>query len=276
VLRPLALLVLVGCPKAPVETPAPPPAPPTDELSALVWIQTAAEHDAASLTAYHAAASALDRALADPTWTAAVEQTGDFAKLPPAVIVDVDETVLDNSPYQARLALDGTSFDPGTWNQWVADAKGRAIAGAAEFLTLARGKGVDVYYVSNRSADQQEPTRKNLADLGFPDTADLQHFLFRPADGPAAKTVRRAEIAKTHRIVMLFGDNLFDFVEADPPPDLAARDALVTTHLDWWGTRWFVVPNPLYGSWDDVLVGYGHPPADQRHEARKKALDPAR
>ena len=96
-LRCALLVALVGCPKpAPVEpvvSPAPPPPPPQDDVLAVTWAQTSAEADAVALTVYHAAAASLDRALADPTWTAAAEQSGDFGRLPPAIVVDVDETV---------------------------------------------------------------------------------------------------------------------------------------------------------------------------------------
>lgn len=271
----VALLLLVGCPK-PV---APPEAQPasafTDDLMAVAWVQTAAEYDATVLTVYQGAAAALERGLADPAWTALVEQTGEFATLPPAIVVDVDETVLDNSPYQARNVVDGAGFAKESWRAWVAEARGRGVPGASAFLQAADAKGVTVFYVSNRDADQVEPTRANLAALGFPDAEDGDTFLFRPAEGPSGKSLRRAQVATTHRVVLVFGDNLFDFVEADKP-DRAARDALVADHLAWWGTRWFMVPNPLYGSWDDALVGYERPDAATRHRARIEALDPAR
>jgi acid phosphatase len=240
---------------------------------ALAWVQTSAEYDAVVVGAFNAAVPALDRALADPTWTALTEQSGDFAALPPAIVVDVDETVLDNSPYQARNLQDARTFEPASWAAWVGEERARAVPGAVGFLSAAKAKGVEVFYVSNRDADQVEASRANLAALGFPDTEDADTFLFRPADGPSAKSPRRAKVAETHRVVLVFGDNLFDFVEGDKP-DLAARDAIVTEHAGWWGTRWFMVPNPLYGSWDDALSGYDR--AADRHAKRLEALDAAR
>lgn len=253
-------LLLVACHKA-----------PPDDLMALVWVQTSAEYQAAALGTYHAAESALGTALADPTWTAAVEQTGTFDTLPPAIVVDADETVLDNSTYQARNRISGDSWSADTWDAWVAEKHAGPVPGAAEFLRSAHDRGVTVFYVSNRSAAQAEATRQNLAALGFPDTDDLATFRFRPEEGPGDKSSRRAAIAETHRIVLMVGDNLFDFVES-PKADAANRQRMVTDHAAWWGTRWFVVPNPLYGSWDDVLVGYGHPSARERHRARLAAL----
>jgi acid phosphatase len=135
---------------------------------------------------------------------------------------------------------------------------------------------VRVFYVSNRDAGQIEATRDNLAKLGFPDaqTADTLYFQ-DPAKGWKDKSSRRAAVAKTHRVVLMVGDNLFDFVERDQP-DLAARAAMVRDNGGWWGTRWFIVPNPMYGSWDDVLIAYDRKQsAAAKHERRVGALDRA-
>ncbi|MCA9571888.1 MAG: hypothetical protein KC656_28820, partial [Myxococcales bacterium] len=238
-LRYAIVLALVGCPKpAPVEPVVAAPPPPQDDVLALTWVQASAEADAVSLTVYHAARSALDLALQDPTWTAAIEQEGAFGELPPAIVVDVDETVLDNSPYQVRNLQDGHGFDKGSWSAWVDEGKAPALAGASAFLSAAAEKGVDVFYVSNRDASQTEATRGNLAALGFPDAEDTSHLLFRPAEGDRTKSARRRQIVQTHRIVLMFGDNLFDFVEGEKP-DRAARDAMVAAHAEWWGARWF-------------------------------------
>lgn len=261
-------------PAAPVEA-APPADAGRDDVLAVTWVQTAAELDALNRTVWRAARFSLDAALDDPTWTAALEQSGPMEGLTPAIVVDVDETVLDNSPYQARLVNDGGHFARDTWGAWVDEANASPVAGAVDFLSHAAGKGVHVFYVSNRSVDQEEATRKNLAEVGFPYTDDLSHFAFRPAEGDRSKTARRVGIEAEHRIVMLFGDNLFDFVEPDAR-SRADRDALVEERADWWGERWFMLPNPMYGSWDDVLHGYEHPDEATKHRQRVEALDPRR
>lgn len=274
--------------KAATPAPAPVVAPPApaktdsalhDSLGAVAWFQTSAEYEASALATYNAATVSLDRALADKKWTAVVEQEGQkFAKLPPAVIVDVDETVLDNSAYQARLIADGGEFGKQTWGPWVAEARAIAIPGAKEFLNAAAKKGVRVFYVSNReSGEQAEHTRKNLAALGFPDAANLDTFYFRDdSKGWKQKSPRRAEVARTHRVVIVVGDNLFDFIEEDKPAR-ERRAALVTEHSAWWGTRWFMLANPMYGSWDEALIAYDYKqPAADRQRMRAAALDPLR
>ena len=101
-----------------------------ENLNAVLWLQTAIEFEASALQAYRLAHLQLDAALSDPSWTAALEQQVDASKLPPAVIVDIDETVLDNSYYQARLIRDNAVFATPTWDAWVAEARATAIPGA--------------------------------------------------------------------------------------------------------------------------------------------------
>jgi 5'-nucleotidase (lipoprotein e(P4) family) len=274
---------------APTPTPAPAPAPAPapvathgaahDNLQAVAWFQTSAEFEASALGTYNAATLSLDRALADKKWTALGEQEGQtFAKLPPAVIVDVDETVLDNSAYQARLIAEGGEFAPKTWGAWVGEARAVAIPGAKEFLTTAAKKGVRVFYVSNRDAGEQaEATRKNLAALGFPDSDNLDTFYFRDeSKGWKQKSPRRLEVAKKYRVVIVVGDNLFDFVE-DVKPARERRAAMVTDRSAWWGTRWFMLANPMYGSWDEALIAYDYKQApSERQRLRLAALDTLR
>lgn len=241
-----------------------------DNLHAVLWQRTAAEAHALGMQAYTTATAALERALADPNWTAATEQTGAYQQLPPAVIVDVDETVLDTSAYMVERIRLGKAFDPASWAEYVAKADAPAIPGALAFLSHAHSRGVTVFYLSNREAKgEAEHTRKNLAALGFPNTADLSTFVFRDsARGWREKSPRRAEIAKTHRILLMAGDNFYDFVDV-PDADRGKREAALHQYRAWWGTRWFVLPNPMYGSWESVILG--HTP-NMTLEARRAKL----
>lgn len=275
-LRRLAVLVLATSTVACGHAAASGPGAANDLLFAVAWVQTAAEYEAAALATYQSAVPALERALADTSWTAVLEQQGEFAALPPAIIVDVDETVLDNSAYQARLIAGGGEFSRESWGAWVDERKATAVPGALEFLSAAAGRGVRVFYVSNRDVGQVEATRDNLAKLGFPDTAAADTLYFQdPSRGWKDKSSRRAAVAKTHRVVLVFGDNLFDFVERDQP-DLAERAAMVRDNGGWWGSRWFMLPNPMYGSWDDALIAYDRKQsAVDKHRKRASALDVA-
>ena len=259
--RPLAAalaLALAACKPAPVATP---PAAAAPTLGAVVWLQTAAEFEALALQAFAQASAALDAALADPSWVAAPEQPSAPPGLPPAVILDVDETVLDNSPYQAWTLREGTRFEPASWSAWVTAAAATAVPGALDFTRGAAARGVTVFYVSNRDAADEAATRANLARLGFPLAEGVDTVLLkgeRPEWG-SAKGTRRAEVAARYRVVMLVGDNLGDFTD-DYKGDVAARAAVIAATAAWWGSRWIMIPNPMYGSWETAL-GDGDDPA---------------
>src|SRR5580704_15627914 len=127
------------------------PVPQNDLLNAEVWMQSAIEYRANCLTVYALAKIRLDEALADKNWTA-YDQTGTYQNLPPAVILDLDETAIDNSEYEAGLVVNGTHFNPKTWDDWTKAVRARAIPGAVQFTTYAASKGVEVFYITNRTA----------------------------------------------------------------------------------------------------------------------------
>lgn len=228
-----------------------------ETLDATLWIQTSVEYRAVAQQAYVAAARGLDEALADSGWTAALEQTGEYEALPPAIILDVDETVLDNSPESARRIRSGAVFDTSSWYPWVREARAAPVPGASAFLAAAHEKGVTVYYVTNRDAVNEEATRRNLAQAGLPLEEDLDTILTR-GERPEWRTdkgSRRAFVARDHRILLLVGDNLEDFVSG-ARASLAEREALRLRYSGYWGRRWIVLPNPMYGSWADALTGF--------------------
>lgn len=231
-------------------------------LNPTLWIQTSAEYRVVCRTTYAMAARALDAALLDPTWTAAVEQAGSFAALPPAVIMDLDETVLDNSPFAARLVADRIPYNQKVWSDWVARSEAQALPGSLEFIRYAESKGVTVFYVTNRTADQEAATRANLARLGVALPADTDTVLMsreRP-EWRSDKGPRRAHVAAGHRILLQVGDDLGDFLSGaqDSPEN---RVALAERNAGAWGTRWFLIPNPMNGSWEMSL--YSGFPSDQ-------------
>ncbi|MBK8976904.1 MAG: 5'-nucleotidase, lipoprotein e(P4) family [Planctomycetes bacterium] len=284
---PLALLTVtfLGALATRADRPAPTafPQDPADPATvAVAWCEQSAERIALCRQCYAAATGMLDVALNDQQWTAAFEQltVTDWIYLPPAIVVDIDETVLDNTPFNARLAAAGHGFDPQMWSGWVEERSAAAIPGALDFLTHAAARGVTIFYVTNRDAAEEPATRDNLRRLGFPlaDTEQLDVVLTRGehddttgSDNTSSdKTVRRTRIAATHRVLMLFGDDLGDFLgnvrptaslrNGDTPEvvrtkGLALADERRARTLDlasYWGTRWFVLPNPMYGSWLDT------------------------
>lgn len=229
-----------------------------DALSATVWFQTSGEFRALCYQAYQLAEWRLEADLRDSV-----------RSKPRAVIVDVDETVLDNSPHQAKVMLTDTAY-PAWWKEWVDKAEARPIPGALKFLKRASSRGVSVFYVTNRSADERAATLRNLRQLGFPD-ADESNLMTR--ESGSSKEVRRTRIAETHDIILLVGDNLGDFAAAFDRLPLETRNAAVDRLQREFGSRFIVIPNPLYGDWESAVFEYGRGLSpDRRHELRKSIL----
>ena len=270
------LLASLGCAHATMPAPGEPavsalPAgypgcqPANALVNATLWLQTAAEHGAATRQAYTAARLALDAALADPQWVGATEERAGDAGQTPAIILDLDETVLDNSPYEARMIHRGITFDQDAWNEWVEESAATALPGASDFLVYARDHGVTPFYVTNRAAGEEAATRRNLERLGLPVSADPDTLLVlgeRPEWRTSDKSPRREWVARLHRVLMLVGDDLNDFVNARGL-DLAARNRAVEEHAAWWGRRWILIPNPAYGSFERAVTGTEGTPCEQ-------------
>lgn len=247
--------------------------PVGDGVLATLW-QMSAEYHATTRQAWSAARLALDAALADNSLSAATEQKGKFEQLPPAVIVDVDETVLDNAPFQARMIRAGTGYNQPAWDAWVEEASAQPIPGALEFVRYAAERGVMIFYVTNRDAPGEQATRRNLQETGFPLYRSVDYLLMR-GEQPgwtSDKSSRRAHIAERYRIVLLAGDDFNDFV-AGTRVDSAARIALAEKYAHWWGSRWIMLPNPGYGSWERATYGFDRNlPAEEKARRRMEAL----
>ncbi len=245
---------------------------PDDRLNATLWMQQSVEYKATTDAIYALAEKRLDEALADASWTAApVEQQPGYEMLPPAIILDADETVLDNSPYQAWMVTSGASYSSASWNKWASAGRARAIPGAVAFTKAAAAKGVKVFYVTNRSAEVEKGTAQNLFDLGFPITvtrdgkSDMVMTKGEQPDWTSAKGTRRAAVARDYRILLLLGDNFGDFTD-DYDGSPAARQKVYVMNEERWGRDWLMLPNPSYGSWESSAFGgdYSLTPEDQR------------
>jgi 5'-nucleotidase (lipoprotein e(P4) family) len=274
------LLLVVGCASTPAPgAPSPVEVPRHETLRATLWVQTAAEFPALFLQAYRAGVVVLPEALDDRQWTAApVEQRTGYQDLPPAVVLDIDETVLDNSPYQARRIEAQGEFTPQSWNEWVLEARAAPLPGALEFTRTADSLGVAVFYVSNREAELEDATRENLLEVGFPLGDGTEDRILSRSERPdwgSDKTTRRAYIASRYRILMVVGDDLNDFVPARISRE--ERSALVERYRDYWGERWIVLPNPIYGSWESAVTEWNPDlTPEERRRLQDRALDPAR
>ncbi|MBN8265650.1 MAG: acid phosphatase [Xanthomonadales bacterium] len=256
--------------------------PADDNLNAVLWMQRAAEYRATCETVYHAAADRLDAALKDPDWDALVpaERANAVKGLPPAVVLDVDETVLDNSPYQARLVRGGSEYDEVTWDGWVREEKAQPVPGVLDFARAATARGITLIYISNRAEHLGPATLSNLRKAGLPVKDDsvflgLGTFVEGCEQEGSEKLCRRQLAGRKYRVLMQFGDQLGDFAQVVAnTPD--ARDALEAQYRGWFGQRWWALPNPSYGSWEPALFNNAWPdPRETRRASKREALNPA-
>ncbi len=270
----LAAFALSACLAAPALAQ---PAPQNDMLNAVLWTQKSVEFKGNALTAFTLAKLRLDEALHDTGWTAApVEQTNAYHNLPPAIIADVDETLMDNSPYQAWQAVGNNEFDPKSWTAFVNSGTSLAIPGAVEFLKYAESKGVKIFYVTNRTAEEEPGTRKNMAALGFPVDPVIDTVLTsrEKPDWTSAKSTRRAYIAKDYRVLLLLGDNYGDFTD-DYRGTEEQRMASYEANKWHFGKDWIMIANPQYGSFESAPFKHDFKMSeDDRRKAKRATLKP--
>ena len=260
-------------------------------LNSVVWMQSSEEYRALSHAAYNMARQNLDAALADKTWTALPSQVPadsaeaiKLAKLPPAVILDIDETVLSTLPYQAWIVKNEKPFTRTSWNAWVSEASAKPMPGALGFVRYAKEKGITLFYLTNRryrgaldenANGQIEPgeahvdlkpfTIANLVKHGFlpqKNVSNENSVILRGEtykDGKVKsgwdssdKSARREFLSSDYRILLIIGDDLNDFISY--PKQQAGERSNISSALDQhrarWGHSWFMLPNPVYGYWE--------------------------
>lgn len=221
-------------------------------LMPTLWVQSSAEYRALCYQTYDLAQKRLKKNL-----------EAYKGKKKPAVVLDLDETVLDNSPYEAHVIKTGKSY-PEDWLKWCDMAKAEAIPGAREFLLFAKQNDVEIYYISNRREKTRKGTVLNLKNLKLPFSDDAHVFLRTDV---SSKEPRRQVVRKEHEILLLFGDNLLDFSSLFEQQTTARRAAIVDSLRNEFGTRFIVLPNPMYGDWDSSVLKYDN---KQSNEERLK------
>lgn len=235
----LTFVVASACAPARTVPPAQAPATaPSRQLpNEIRWVRTAAEYRALARQAYVIAGDRLPeltRGLAPGAW---------------AVILDADETVLDNSEYQRRLSVADSAFSQRSWTAWVNERAATRIAGAPEFTARVHALGGRVVIVTNRAAAVCDATRENLRFAGI--VADLV-LCQPPGEGdknPRFERVQNGTAAPgipALAVVEWVGDNILDF------PGLSQAVRSDTTALGAFGTKFFILPNPMYGSWEHL------------------------
>ena len=245
-------------------------------MLAVLYAQSSAEYEANNLQTFAGAKLALEKALVNKNWTAAIEQKEDFSEKPPAVILDIDETVLNNIPFQARAIIKGESY-PNGWVEWMLEEASTSVAGVYEFLKYADSKGIKIFYVTNRIAIAEEATRNNLKKLGLPFDTDRDVLLMKNENGWTSDKVSRRElIAQDYRILLLIGDQLGDFISLDEATaGMDSRKEIAAKYEEMWGKKWFIITNPIYGRWEAAIYNNEYPDTESElMQMRLKALKP--
>ena len=222
-----------------------------------LWYQNAAEVDALYQQGYNVATNKLKELLKQPT------------DKPYSIVLDIDETVLSNIPFQVKMIKDGTAFNPKLWDEWVQKAEAKPVAGAKEFLQFADKNKVQIYYISDRTDAQVDATIKNLEAQGIP-VQGRDHLMFKK-EGDKSKEGRRQEVLKHTNLVMLFGDNLVDFAEFSTKSE-ADRDKMFEQLKAEFGDKFIIFPNPMYGSWESAVYQGEKKDGKGQSEARLNAL----
>ena len=234
----------------------------SDLLLATLWMQRSVEFKANALSIYELGRIRLDQALADKNWTAApAEQKGDYQNLPPAVVLDIDETAMDNSAYQVwMMEQPGFSTRPGTSS--APPRSRRDPGGGIHQVCRSRAK---IFFITNRRQHRKD-TRENMAKLGTMG-GNVDTFLMQNEAGLGRRQgTRRAVIARDYRILLNFGDNFGDFDDRYRGSDADRLKAFEENKVRW-GREWLVIANPTYGSFD--TAPFGHDFKKSREEQRK-------
>jgi 5'-nucleotidase (lipoprotein e(P4) family) len=228
------------------------------KLQAQVWTQNSAEYRALCYQAFNAAKINLDAIFF-------FEKKYDK---PLAIIADVDETVLDNSPYDGKLILNNTSYNRESWVDWGNLEIAKAIPGSLDFLKYASEKNIEIFYISNRYSEQLESTVNNLKKLGFPN-AKKSNVLLRN-DG-RSKSERRKSVFKNYEVIMLIGDNLSDFNDEFEEKLSTERTKYTDDLSSDFGTKLIVLPNPNYGDWESNGIFEGKSLSDDQKDSIRKS-----
>lgn len=230
-------------------------------LMSYVWIRNSAEYRALCYQAYNAVKTQVELAVKNHKRNAK----------PLAIVLDIDETVLLNTPHHSSFVGRGDAYKRQSWVDWCNAAIAEAMPGAVDCMQYVDSKGVTIFYVSNRHVDTElDGTMKNFEKLGFPQV-EKSHFLFKTDS--SYKQPRFDEVAKKYDVILYMGDNCGDFPLETYGKLNAARNSIIDKNQNSFGTKYIVFPNPTYGAWEDNLVeNYSKLSAQEKSDVRRDAL----
>jgi 5'-nucleotidase (lipoprotein e(P4) family) len=256
----LVLLPLLYSLNAIAQAPAE-PAQNTYIEGATLWQQTSGERRALSYQAFALARMMLDRDL-----------RMNHNRKPRAVIVDLDETILDNSRFEGMLLKDRVNYNQENWTEWTNRVEATAVPGAVEFLRYAAARRVTVFYITNRNDIQKAGTAANLKKLGFPNVND-RTLLVQTDPKNSSKEPRRQSVGAQYRIVLLMGDDLNDFSDVfENSKTVDSRAAIADRYKEEFGRRFIMLPNAMYGNWESAIYGYNFKLTEAEKAEKRRSL----
>ena len=229
-----------------------------ENMMATNWYQTSGEAKALYIQGYNVATERLKEYLKKPH------------EKPYSIVLDLDETVLDNSPYQAENIVKGVGYTSETWDEWVKMKKAKAVPGAKEFLQFADKNGVKIYYISDRVESQLDATIENLKNEGIP-VQSRENVLLKNKEDKSGKVNRREYVKKHTDLIMLFGDNLSDF-DVFSSSSIEDRNKRVEELSAEFGEKFILFPNPMYGAFESAIYGGKFPAAKEKLEIKEQSL----
>lgn len=233
----------------------------SQSMLAVNWIQQSGEYEALSWQAFNIAQYIYD-----------TSKIAEGKKK--AVVVDIDETVLDNSAYQAWLVKNNEIYSDKTWQAWVHDKQATAMPGAKEFAKHVVATGGRIFYISNRDKSTYNSTADNLRIQGFPDITPETLLLMTRNNSDKEERIEKT-LQKGYIPVVYIGDNLNDFSSEPYHKDNNERRNFVTRNHSNFGTKFIVLPNPSYGDWEGGLdKNYWKGTSEQRIQIRYNNLKP--
>ncbi|MEP6948153.1 MAG: 5'-nucleotidase, lipoprotein e(P4) family [Ginsengibacter sp.] len=216
------------------------------KMFATAYQQKSAEYRALCFQAFNIAYQRVDEIILAKT------------EKPKVIITDIDETILNNSPYEAHQTLRGKDYEPASWHEWTSMVNADTVPGSLGFLKYASSKGLEIFYVTNRDEEERNATLKNLQKFNFPNSDNGHLFPLQTTSSTSSKEERRKSIAAAHTIVMLMGDNLGDFSFLFDKKNIDERLQNVSSVAAEFGSRFIVLPNPVYGDWESSLYNYNY------------------
>ena len=250
--------LILTCSCSPKTQPSPSGASKLSEqlVTSVLWYQSSAEMVALYLQGYRYAELMLDAKLDTM-----------FLNKPAAVVLDIDETVLDNSPYEVYLIRNNLQYGQESWKKWTNEERAAPLPGALEFVQYAKQRGVQVFYISNRRVNELTATINNLQKHGFPNAQEK--FVMLRSNG-SDKTERREQVSSAYQVLVFVGDNLADYDAAYSNRSSNYGKDIVTADKDELLSNFVILPNPMYGDWEGAIYNNNFTLSDEEKLRRRR------